>query len=364
MFAKLTSFFVVYILALINFIFILSPFSILLIFDNKIVNKNLISIFYLLIFISSFLMLILLIINYLFNSTVKKYKKAYINCSKNKERFGKLLALFNKEKHMFNISNVCLLIQNTETVNAYAVGGFRENCIVITTGIMELCKKNSKDETEYYELLSGIIGHELSHIINKDFFPSLLVITNNKVNKVISFIVFMILNVLSRIVSFIPVIGLTISNLFVEMHSFMKFFMNFFYSYIFIPVYRFIQLQVSKSIEYRADTQSAKYCGGDTMSKTLSLLGNNGFFSIFSTHPKTMSRIKKVSLIKQSNDYIRPTRFANLSILLSFLLLLYFVIVSYRLVDFKYFYTYFYTLYDSLRHVYQLIRQQLFMINN
>ena len=351
MLTKLISFFVAYILTLINFIFVLSPFGILLIFNDKMINENLISIFYLFIFVSSLLMLILLIINYLFNSAVRKCKKTYINCSKNKEKFGILLALFNKEKHMFSIDNVCLLIQDTKTVNAYAVGGFRENCIVITTGIMELCKKNSKNDTDYYELLSGIIGHELSHIINKDFFPSLLIITSNKVNKTISFIIFMVLNILSKIVSFIPIVGLIASNLFIGIYSFINFFINFFYNYIFMPFYRFIQLQISKNIEYRADVQSAKYCGGDIMSKTLSILGDNGFFNIFSTHPKITNRIKKVNLIKRSNDYIKPVHLVNLSILFSFLLLLYFVIIFYRFIDFKYFYT----LYDLLKCAYQLI---------
>ena len=283
-------------------------------------------------------MLILLIINYIFNITVKKYTKTCINCSNYEKKFKKLLALFDDEKNLFRINNVCLLIQDTKTINAYAVGGLRENCIILTTGIMELCKSHSEDEIEYYRMLSGIIGHELSHVINKDFFPSLLIAINEKVNKVMSFIIFIVLSILSKVVSLIPIIGLTISNLLIKMYFFIRYLMNFFYNFVFIPFYHFIQLQLSKRIEYRADEQGAKYCGGGAMSKALSLLGKNGFFSIFSTHPRTACRIKKVRLVKQCGDHIEPVCFANVSIIFSFLMLLYFIMVSYRSLNFTDFY--------------------------
>lgn len=301
-------------------------------------------------------MLILLIMNYVFDVTVKKYKKMHINCYNHKEKFKKLLAVFDDEKIIFKIDNVCLLIEDTSIINAYAVGGFRENCIILTTGIMELCRKHSNNEIEYYRLLSCVIGHELSHIINKDFFPSLLITINEKVNKVMSFIIFIVLNILSKIASFIPVIGPIFSNLFIRMYSFVKYLMGFFYNFIFIPVYHFIQLQISKSIEYRADEQGAKYCGGCAMSKALSLLGKNGFFSIFSTHPRTICRIKKVRLVKQCNDYIEPVCFANVSIIFSFLMLLYFIMISYRSLNF----TDFYLLCDLLS---SLIRKVKLMYN-
>lgn len=290
------------------------------------------------VFVASSLMLILLIFNYLFDRTVKKYKKLYINCSNEKEKYKKLLALFDDEKKMFEIKNVCLLIENSKTINAYAVGGLRENCVILTTGIMEICKKHSNNEIEYYRLLSGIIGHELSHIVNKDFFPSLLLIINERVNKVMSFIIFVILNILSRIVSLIPVVGQTIANSFIKIYSLIKYLMNFFYGHVLIPFYHFIQLQLSKNIEYRADRQGARYCGGNIMSKSLSLLGKHGFFTIFSTHPATARRMRKVKPVKQSECYIKPVHFTNASILFSFLILLYFTIVSYKLINLSDFY--------------------------
>lgn len=344
MLTKLLSFFIVYILTLVNFAFVLLPFSVLLIFNNKVINRNFTLIFYLFVFIASFLMLVLLIFNYLFDSTVKKYKKTCVNCLKEKEKFRKLLAVFDDEKDMFGAKNTCLLIQNTKTINAYAVGGLRENCIIITTGIMELCKKHSENEIEYYRLLSGIIGHELSHIINKDFFPSLLIIINEKVSRVMSFIIYIILNILSKLVSFIPYIGVTMATLFIKLYMLIKYFMNFFYKNVFIPFYRFIQLQINKNIEYRADEQGARYCGGDAMSKTLSLLGKNGFFTIFSAHPKTIYRMRRVKHIEQCNDYIKPVCFTKMSILFSFLILVYFTIFSYKLINFGDFYL----LYDFL----------------
>ena len=79
MFAKLLSFIIIYILTLVNFIFVLLPFSIFILFNNDVINRNLKSLFFAFVFFASCLILLFFITNYLFDQTVKHYKKKYIN---------------------------------------------------------------------------------------------------------------------------------------------------------------------------------------------------------------------------------------------------------------------------------------------
>ena len=101
-----------------------------------------------------------------------------------------------------------------------------------------------------------------------------------------------------------------------------------------MKIYNFIQLQISKSIEYRADNQGAKLIGGENMAYALSLLGSSGYFTIFSTHPSTKSRVKKVEDVKES-DRIRPVFGANLTFIFSFFIMLFIFSWTLSLADLK-----------------------------
>lgn len=322
MIAKIINFIIVYLLTILNFFVILMPITFFLIFgfflNNPEVNHYIYSITYLSVGFISALMILILFFNLLFNRSVSFYVKS---CTKiNSEHF--LFKTCEEIKNKFNKQNVVFLVQNSKTINAYAVGGFTKNAIVITSGIIKKYKDEIDGDEELVLALKGILGHEMSHIINKDFLPGLLLSINESANNFVSRILYIFFNILTKLVGILPVVGLTLNNMIVSFYNALDKLISFFYDKILIKIYYFIQLQISKNIEYRADKQGGMTCGGKNMSFALSLLGNTGFFTLFSTHPSTARRMSKVKGVKESTATINAVPFVNLILLFSFVFLI------------------------------------------
>ena len=96
------------------------------------------------------------------------------------------------------------------------------------------------------------------------------------------------------------------------------------------------------------------------MSRVLSLLGNNGFFTIFSSHPKTSSRIKKVKKVRQSYDYIYPVKFSNIYIIFFIIIVIYLMKISYNLINFNDIYF----LFDKIIYYKNFIKSKIFYVIN
>lgn len=329
MFTKIFNFICIYFLSIINFFVMLMPITFFLVVGYLIGNKDIIKYIHYLTFlcisIISSLMLLSLFFDLLFNRTVNYFIR---NCNKVKDD-DIFYDIFESVKKKFLIGNVDLVIQNSDEINAYAVGGFRKNVVVLTKGLISSYKEKTSDTQEFLICIEGILAHEVSHIVNKDFLPGLLIMVNEKADKILSKILFLIFNIFTRILSLVPYIGVTLSNWIISFYNFLDSSIMFFYNKIFLNIYYFIKLQISRNIEYRADKQGAQTIGGKNMAFALSLLGKSGFFSLFSTHPRTSSRVKSVRSVKIRN-YIRPVAFANLCMYLSLLFLIFISIYSYQ----------------------------------
>ena len=261
---------------------------------NNDVNKYIYYITYLSVSLISFLMIIFLLFDLFFNRTVKFFLKT---CQKVDEEH-ELFDIFDKVKRVFNINNVELVIQNSSEINAYAVGGFRKNVIVLTKGLINSYREKTSTDKEYLVSMQMIISHEMSHIINKDFLPGLLIMVNERASKFVSKIVLLMFKIFINLMKIIPFIGYKLSNVLTMFYNILNNVLTFVYSKIFLKLYYFVKLQISRNIEYRADKQAAYVVGGQNASYALSLLGRSGFFSLFSTHPRTASRVKAVRKIK------------------------------------------------------------------
>jgi len=250
-------------------------------------------------------MLIILFFDFLFGFSVRPF---LINCKKYQKdtKYKIFYEIFEEIKYKFGKNNVNLLIKKSTEVNAFAIGGLGRNNIVLTEGLLLHYLASTNNKSEFLNCIEGSMGHEMSHLVNKDYLPGLLLTINEQATHTISRIIFLIFNIFIKLFHIIPIIGFLLSNIFVNLYKIFDFFIHFFYKYIILNIYKFLLLQISRDIEYRCDKQSAKSCGGDVMAFALSFLGENGYCTIFSTHPKTSKRIKKVQNIQLQNR-IKPS---------------------------------------------------------
>ena len=334
MFAKIFSFILVYILSILNFIVVLSPLTFLVLgkyfLATSAQDRYIESLIFLSISSTTALMLLFLFFDFCFSSSVRYYAKRSVLATKN-DKYNDISEAFEKVKLKFNRQDIKLYINDSNEVNAYAIGSLRKNIIVITAALLNLYRSETENREQFLKYVEGIMGHEISHIINKDYFTALLLIINERANNFVSGIIQIIFTIFFRIICIIPVIGNYISIAIDSLYNFLDFIINFFYKFVILNIYKFIQLQISKSIEYRADSQGAEVIGGIEMSKALSLLGDSGYFSIFSSHPSTKSRMNNVADIDETSNTIRPVYGVNLTFLLSFFILIGTCFWSYKL---------------------------------
>ena len=111
------------------------------------------------------------------------------------------------------------------------------------------------------------------------------------------------------------------------------FFVHGFYKYIFLNIYNFIKLYLSRNIEYRCDVEGAYACGGANMARALNCLGEIGYISLFSTHPKTKNRVHKVRRISAKNGLVSRSFINSCSNFLAIFILLFTLLASYQQVN-------------------------------
>ncbi|GDX35573.1 protease HtpX [Alphaproteobacteria bacterium] len=331
MFAKPFKLILIYLLTIINITFVLTPLlaAIAPFIDY---SKNGVSIDYNIfqklkialataIFSISFFMLLYMFLDYIFGFSLRSSLK---NCKRYDKLKGYefLKEIFFQTQERFNTNGVKLYIKNSNEVNAYAVSSMASGAVVLTKGLIDHFLVLSKDSKEFLFSLRSIMGHEMSHLVNRDFLPTFFVICNQKatnfVSRVLHYILFFQINFFNRL----PYIGSYYSSFIYYTYSFINFILTIFNKYIVLTIYNFLNKFASRSIEYRCDYQSAQAFGGENMVNALEKLGENGYFTIFSTHPKTHSRIKNVKLVKVINSNITAKFFDKVTNYLTTMILI------------------------------------------
>lgn len=275
-----------------------------------------------LIFLVSFIMLLYFVLDFIFGFSVRFSLKKCTPYEKFKN-YDFLTEILDQVKNKFGERGVKLYIKNTREINAYAVSSFGSKAIILTRGLIEHYLVEFADPKEFLYALRSIIGHEMSHLTNKDFLPTFLIITNQKATNLISKIIHFFFGIISRVLVFIPYGGRASTYLMNEVYTLLNVIINFFNQTIIYNLYQFLRKFASRSIEYRCDRQSAQAFGGKNMALALSKLGDNGYFSLFSTHPRTKARIRKVKDVKISGRIIRPSIIDSLSNYFALMLLVF-----------------------------------------
>ncbi len=331
MFAKPLKLLLIYILTVINIAFLVTPIiaSVAPLIDF---TKNGIQIDYslaqkikiiisILIFAVSFLMLFYIFIDFVFGFSLRASLK---NCKRYDKIKGYefLKEIFIQTQEKFNCKGVKLYIKNSNEINAYALGSMSTGVIVLTRGIIDNFLVSSNDSKEFLISLRSIIAHEMSHLINRDFLPTFFVITNQKatnlVSRILHFIFYFQINFFQKV----PYIGKLYSSTIYYIYIIINFILTLFNKYLVLTIYNFLNKFASRSIEYRCDLQASQAFGGLNMVSALEKLGKSGYFTIFSTHPRTKSRINHVKFVKQSNEIITPKFTDKLSNYIAIMMLL------------------------------------------
>jgi len=312
MFAKPINLILVYVITVFNIVVLASPFMVALLpilnfghrpwdIDAGILSQMKLALCFLF-FLVSFLMLFYLFLDFLFGFSVRTSLK---NCS----RFEKikdydfLSDIFDQVKTRFGQKHVHLYIKNSDEINAFAVSSFNKRAIVLTQGLIKHYLVECQDPKRFLNAIRSIMGHEMSHLINKDFLPAFLIMTNQKITNFVSRILSFFFVILSRIVFLIPG-GRSCGFLMNDIYGILRFILTAFNRFIVYNIYEFLRRFVSRAIEFRCDRQSAYAFGGHNMALALSMLGSNGYFTLFSTHPRTARRIKKVQELKMVESTI------------------------------------------------------------
>ena len=312
---------IVYILTIINFIILLLPFlSVLMVVIHfnrnlvmsKIAKFDFVLILNSLIFVVSFLMIFYLLLDFIFGFSVSSSLKNCKNYKKSKN-YKFLDEIFCQVKQKFGRKDVKLYIKNSSEINAFAVGCMGKRVIVLTAGLINHALKNSKNKQEFLSMLLSIMGHEMSHLVNKDYLPALLIIVNQKATNLVSTILEILIRWPLIILSFFRLRSRIIFEIILFIYRFVNQIVTFFNAKIIFNLYEFIRRFISRSIEYRCDFQSSQAFGGFNMAKALSLFGNNGYITLFSTHPNTKWRIKKVEKVTSKDIVIKPLTSSSIS---------------------------------------------------
>jgi hypothetical protein len=165
------------------------------------------------------------------------------------------------------------------------------------------------------------MGHEMSHLVNKDFIPGLLIMVNQKVTNMVSGVLHHLLKLFLKILVILRVHNRYANNALIIFYELVDGTLTFFNRCVVYNLYEFLRKYIGRGVEYRCDKQSAQAFGGYSMGLALAYLGESGYFTLFSTHPSTKKRIKKVKDIKETGRKIRPLLSSSIANYFSWMIL-------------------------------------------
>lgn len=336
-FANPISVLIATIFTFINFLVILLPFYLTLILfidsqSNLDLSNNIF--IYTMIFMFIFT-LAYLCLDFYYGFTIKSFVKDCVQIDKIPE-LGFLQKNFDETIKNFKLKNVEFLLKDSEEINAFAVLSLRKKYVVITTGMIDHILKSLNTHEAQDKAFKGLIAHELSHLINWDSLPNLILLSGQVVAVILSNILTFVSTLVIRIISVIPIVSL-FAVVLTYIFLLLQFLLNMVYSFILHPLYLLVERFLGRLIEHRSDYQSAKALSWESMYiclNSLMALNGNTFNSSFSTHPSTINRILHIYKIEKSPENIKVSFFSKyFSLILLFaslVLSVYFLLVNFN----------------------------------
>lgn len=300
----------------VNFLVILLPFYLMIIafvFSDKVALHSSNNIFIYATICMFIFTIIYLFIDMFFGFTLKSITKDCIVIDDKDEDFKLYKEIFNETLKKFDLKDVELLLKSSDEVNAFAVFSFRKKYVIITGAMIDHISKTYTDIEAQKNALRGLIAHELSHLLNWDSLPNIILLSGQNIAYYISFILISVMNFITAILSYIPVtaiLALVIRMLFLVL----DWALVAIYNYILYPVYLLVERFLGRMVEYRSDYQSAQALSWEPIYAclfSLMLLNGNTYHSNFSTHPNTISRILNIYKTEKSLEIIEASFFTK-----------------------------------------------------
>lgn len=321
----------------INFLVILLPFHVTLILfldsqSNFDLSNNIF--IYTMIFMFIFT-LIYLCLDFYYGFTIKTIIKGCLEI-KTIPELDFLQKNFDETIKNFDLKNVTFLLQESKEINAFAVLSLRKKYVIITTEMVEHILKSFDTQEAQDKAFQGLIAHELSHLINWDSLPNLILLSGQVVAVILSNILTFVSTLVIRIISIIPIVSL-FAVIVTYIFLFLQFCLNMIYSFILQPLYLLVERFFGRVIEHRSDYQSAKALSWESMYlclNSLMALNGNTFNSSFSTHPSTINRILHIYKIEKSPENIEVSFFSKyfslILVFASLVLSIYFLVMNFN----------------------------------
>jgi len=247
-----------------------------------------------------------------------------------------LVRAFNMVQKRFKGRKAKLYIQlGGNSVNAFAIGSLRKRRITIGEGLINSIMAQNKKDSEIFDAYCGVIAHEMSHLIHQDYLPGMLLYINQRAIDFISRFLHIILYTLLYVFMMLPFIRAYMVVVYKLLYHLLNKILRLFYRFIIMPLYRFLQHYLSRAIEYRCDRDSAHAVGPSGMIRVLQCLGKGSYITIFSTHPSSRARIKRLqNLRRQTTSHIGANWIDTLASLASLMMVLAIAYFFYHLTDF------------------------------
>ena len=211
------------------------------------------------------------------------------------------------------MDDVKFLLQESEVINAYAVLTLRKKYVVVTTAMLNHITNSFTNEEEKKLAIKGMIAHELSHLLNWDSLPNLILLSGQNIAYYLSTALNYVLNIIIIILAYIPVtaiLSLVVSIAF----NLLQNGLNLVYNRILHPTYLLVERFLGRLNEYRSDYQSAEALSWKPMHLclySLLLLDGNTYHSNFSTHPNTISRVLYIYKVERTPINIKASFFSK-----------------------------------------------------
>ena len=300
----------------VNFLVILLPFYLLLIafvFSDKAAVHSSNNIFLYIMICMFIFTIIYLFVDMFFGFTLKNITDDCLVIEDDDKDFKLYKQVFNETLEKFDLKNVQLLLKDSTEVNAFAVFSFRKKYVIITGAMIDHISKTYTDVESQKSALRGLIAHELSHLLNWDSLPNIILLSGHSVAFYLSLTLTTIMNFVTTILSYIPV-----TTIFALIFRFLFFVLDWslvaFYNFILYPAYLLVERFLGRMVEYRSDYQSAQALSWEPMYAclfSLMMLDGNTYHSNFSTHPNTISRILNIYKTEKSLEIIEASFFTK-----------------------------------------------------